>query len=40
MERAACNVVGAPPLEGDEVAYDIDYLRRVQNLIYGILGNH
>ena len=35
MEGTAGYVVGSAPLQGDEVADDIDYLGRVQYLFYG-----
>ena len=40
MERTTCDVIRPPALEGNEITYDLDYLRRIENLVYGILRNH
>ena len=40
MERTAGHVIRPPALEGDEITYDLDNLRRIENLVYGILRNH
>ena len=40
MERTAGDVIRPPALEGDEITHDLDYLGRIENLVYGILRNH
>ena len=40
MERTACNIVGTPLPQSDEVPYHIDYLSRIENPVDGVLWYH